>query len=438
MLGSPTLKASSPQANIAWLVTERLCSIALTLFVTVALAQHLMPENFGRLNYLLALVSLAAPLMAMGLNSIISREVIKRPKDSALIMGTALGMRCAVSSAVIALFIGITYIYLDPKDWVLFSFLALSSAFNAALVFDFWLQAHGANRHASVLRLASLIVFSVARIGAIESGADLSIFIYLTGLEVITIGLLYTLLYSRLAEGSPKLRATWQESKHLLKDSRWLVLSGVAAMIYLKVDQVMLGVMINDRAVGIYAAAARISEVWYFVPAAIVTAFFPQLIKKRLYDPDSYQLDLQKINDGLFLSALSVALLVTLMAGWALPVIFGQAYADAAPVLVVHVWVGIFVFMRALLSKWFIVENLLKLSMLSQVLGAVVNIILNIYLIPLYGPVGAAYATVISFGVSGYIVLFLHRDLWPMARVVTKSILLPYRMLKDGRNLYKV
>jgi PST family polysaccharide transporter len=432
------LKASSPQANMAWLVIERLCSIALTLFVTVALAQHLMPESFGRFNYLLALVSLVAPLMAMGLNSIISREVINRPKDSGLILGTALGLRCAVSSVVVPLFIGIAYIYLDYADWLLFSVLMLSSIFDAALIFDFWLQAHGANRHASLLRFASLAFFSVVRIAAIKLGAGLPVFVYLAGLELITIGLLYLLVYSRLLRGKPNLRATWQESKILLMDSRWLMLSGVAAMIYLKVDQVMLGVMINDRAVGIYAAAARISEVWYFFPAAIVTAFFPQLIKKRLQDPDSYQLDLQKINDGLFLSALSVALLVTLMAGWALPVIFGPAYADAAPVLVVHVWVGVFVFMRALLSKWFIVENFLKLSMLSQVLGAVVNIILNIYLISLYGPVGAAYATVISFGVSGYIVLFLHRDLWPMARVVTKSILLPYRMLKDGRNLYKV
>ena len=116
---------------------------------------------------------------------------------------------------------------------------------------------------------------------------------------------------------------------------------------------------------------------------------------------------------------------------------FGETYAESVPILVTHVWAGVFVFMRALLSKWLIAEDLLKLSMLSQVLGALVNIILNLKLIPVYGPVGAAYATLISQAVAGYLVLFLHRDLWPMAMVVTRSIFLPIRLAQKGRGLYR-
>ena len=113
------------------------------------------------------------------------------------------------------------------------------------------------------------------------------------------------------------------------------------------------------------------------------------------------------------------------------------SFEESTPVLVVHIWVGIFVFMRALLSKWLITENLLKLSMVSQILGAIVNIALNLKLIPLFGPLGAAYATIISYAVAGYIVLFLHRDLWPMAKVVSKSIVLPVRLMVHGRHLYR-
>jgi PST family polysaccharide transporter len=201
-------------------------------------------------------------------------------------------------------------------------------------------------------------------------------------------------------------------------------------------DQIMLGILVDDSAVGIYAAAARISEVWYFIPVAIVTSFFPALINAKSSDTSLYQNDLQRLNDLLFVSALVIAFGVSLTASWGIEKLFGITYAEAASVLIVHTWVGIFVFMRVLLSKWFITENLLKLSMFSQVLGALANIFLNVQLIPLYGPIGAAYATVISFSVAGYLVLFLHRDLWPMALVVTRSLLLPLRLLQKGRNLY--
>ena len=432
-----TLKSSSPITSAVWLVLERLTYLFLSFFVTLAIARHLLPETFGKLSYLLAMVSLVAPLMALGLNSIIIREVLHRPIDSHLIMGTALLLRCIASVTVIPLVITFAYLYMDSPQRELFAFLSFCSLFNAVFIVDFWLQAHVANRYGVLLRLVTLLIFSAARLMAIEFGAELSAFVYLAGLEVICLGLFYTMAYGRLTGGLKQLRTSWEESLRLLKDSRWLIFSGIAAVIYLKVDQVMLGMMIDDRAVGIYAAAARLSEVWYFFPAAIVVSFFPQLINKKESDRAGYQLDIQKINDLLYCGGLSVAVVVSLSAGWFLPLLFGEAYSQAVPVLVVHVWAGVFVFMRALLSKWLITENLLKLSMMSQVLGAVFNVALNMQLIPLYGPLGAAYATVISYVVSGYLVLFFHRDLWPMAMVVTRSILLPIRLAQKGLGLYK-
>ena len=177
---------------------------------------------------------------------------------------------------------------------------------------------------------------------------------------------------------------------------------------------------------------------WYFVPAALVTSYFPQLIKKRSNDPDEYALDIQKLNDLLFIFALTVAVLVTATADSLIPLFFGERYVEAIPVLLVHIWASILVFMRALLSKWLITENLLRLSLLSQALGALVNVFLNYYLIPYYGPVGAAYATVFSYFVASYLVLFSNRQLRPMALVVSRSFLLPFRVLRRGFKLYEV
>ena len=431
------MQASSPFGSTVWLLLEKTVSVAISFGVTLAIARHFLPEIFGNLSYLLALVALASPLMALGLNSLVSREVLSRPAQAELIVGTALALRFIMGILVAPLMMILANFYLDDGNRDLFYFLILASVANAALVIDFWLQAYVANRYASAVRLTSLIFFSFLRILAVIWDAGLSTFVYLASLEFVLVGLLYMLAYNRLSLGAKKLRYSLSETKRLLSDSRWLLLSGVAAMVYLRVDQVMLGVMVDDHAVGIYAASARVSEVWYFIPAAIATSFFPQLIRHRLDDPVKYGLSLQKLNDFLFCSALGVALLISLCASWLFPLLFGPSYADSIPVLKVHIWVGLFVFMRALLSKWLITENLLKLSMFTQLSGALANVILNLWLIPLYGAVGAAYATVISYAVAGYLVLFLHRDLWPMAIVVTKSLLLPYRLLGKGRRVYQ-
>tara|TARA_B100000780_G_scaffold270333_1_gene230004 strand:- start:19280 stop:20530 length:1251 start_codon:yes stop_codon:yes gene_type:complete len=412
--------------------------LAVSLAITVALARYLEPSQFGGLSYLLALVALFMPFMSMGLNSIVSRELLLRPDDVDQIIGSSLFIRLVASVSVTLIVVSASSFYLSDDNTMFFSILMISSIASAAQVIDFWLQAQLANRYAVFLRLLVLVFFSLIRIVAIYKAADFSLFVYLIAFELAATGLLYLMIYQRLSGRLLRLRITFEEIKGLWRDARWLLMSGIAAIIYLKIDQVMLGIMLDNYAVGVYAAAARISEVWYFIPAAIITSFFPQLVKTRIENVDTYGRDLQKLNDALLVLSISVAIAVSSSSSWLLPLLFGEAYIDSVSILVVHVWVAVFVFMRSLLSKWLLIENLLKLSMASQILGAVVNVCLNYYLIPLHGPLGAAYATVVSYSVAAYIVLFLHPRLWVMAVIITRSFLLPLRLLKHGRRLYAI
>jgi len=432
------LKTNLPLQSTAWLVFEKVVYLAMSLAITVALARYLEPSQFGGLSYLLALVALFMPFMSMGLNSIVSRELLLRPDDVDQIIGSSLFIRLVASVSVTLIVVSASSFYLSDDNTMFFSVLMISSIASAAQVIDFWLQAQLANRYAVFLRLLVLVFFSLIRIVAIYKAADFSLFVYLIAFELAATGLLYLMIYQRLSGRLLRLRITFEEIKGLWRDARWLLMSGIAAIIYLKIDQVMLGIMLDNYAVGVYAAAARISEVWYFIPAAIITSFFPQLVKTRIENVDTYGRDLQKLNDALLVLSISVAIAVSSSSSWLLPLLFGEAYIDSVSILVVHVWVAVFVFMRSLLSKWLLIENLLKLSMASQILGAVVNVCLNYYLIPLHGPLGAAYATVVSYSVAAYIVLFLHPRLWVMAVIITRSFLLPLRLLKHGRRLYAI
>ncbi len=107
--------------------------------------------------------------------------------------------------------------------------------------------------------------------------------------------------------------------------------------------------------------------------------------------------------------------------------LFGAEYAAAAPVLALHIWAGVFIFMRALLSRWLVAEDLLRFSLVTHLAGAVINVVGNLILIPRHGPLGAAIATVVSYAVASWLALFASAATRPMAWKMARALLLPLR-----------
>ena len=219
----------------------------------------------------------------------------------------------------------------------------------------------------------------------------------------------------------------------LVRQSFWLMLSTIASVIYLKIDQVMLASMKSDAAVGIYAVAVRLSEVWFFFPTAFAVAVFPVLLKTRKSVQNRYQQQLQIVCDVLLYSAIALTFCIVIVAPYFVNFLFGEAYSDSASVLSIHVLGLAFVFMRALVSKWLIAESLMRFSLWSEGLGAIINVALNIALIPTYSYWGAAWATVISYLFSCYLSFWLFKETRPIAKVMTRSIFLPFNWHKPYR-----
>ena len=198
-------------------------------------------------------------------------------------------------------------------------------------------------------------------------------------------------------------RTRLKRSKTLLKDSWPLILSGLSIMVYMRIDQIMLGQMLGDESVGIYTAAVRISEVWYFFPMIITASVFPAIIEAKKTSEAKYYQRLQKLYDIMVLLALAVAIPVTFLSDWVVTLLFGNAYKQAGSVLSIHVWTGVFVFLGVSSGHWFLIENLQKLAFYRTLLAAVINIGANLILIPKCGAIGAAIGTVFSQMTAAYV-----------------------------------
>lgn len=428
-------------SNTSWLIAEKLLTMVVSFGVTIVLARELGPESFGTLNFLLAAVALVAPLTSLGLNSIVTREVVNTPESSNMIMSTTAIMRFigGLIGSILCISIISLAMELSKEDTFLIIVLSICSTFNAFQVIEYWFQSKIHIRPVAIIRFVTFLIFSALKIGAVFKYGTLLSVALIFAIEFVLLGLAFLFVYRLNGEKVKVSEFDLSYGLKLLKQSSWLILSGVAAVIYLKIDQIMLADMASREEVGIYSVAVRLSEVWYFFATAFVASIFPPLLKMRFKDKAKYNRRLQQSCDILFAISVAVAIVVSILAEIIIEQFFGREYMASVPVLMVHIWAGVFVFMRALVSKWILAENLLYFSLVSQGIGALVNIGANIALIPLYGAMGAAIATVISYIFAGYFSFFLTKKSRPIANIISKSLILPFvfypRYLRKHSNI---
>ena len=170
----------------------------------------------------------------------------------------------------------------------------------------------------------------------------------------------------------------------------------------MKIDQVMLKEMLNTKAVGVYAAAVKLCEAWYYVPIVITASLFPVIISSKQKSDTLYQQRMQKLYDLMVWVSVTVAIPTTFLADWIIVILYGNDYEASATVLRIYIWAGVFTFLGVASFKWLVTENLQRYSFYVLAIGAIINIGSNLLLVPIYGINGAAVATIISYGIGSY------------------------------------
>lgn len=385
-------------SNTVWLFSDRVLRMGVGLIVGVWMARYLGPEQFGLLSFAMAFVALFGAVASLGLQGIVVRDIVRDPALAPEILGTGFVLQLLGGLAAFVL-VTVAIAYLRPDDATARLMVAI---LGAALVFRaldgvrYWFESQVQSKYVVWAENAVFLGIAAVKVGMILAGAPLVAFAWAAFAEVVVVALALAGVYLKKGGRFADWRVKLARAVRLLKDSWPLVLSGLAIMVYMRIDQIMLGQMLDDGAVGIYTAAVRISEVWYFIPTVIVASVFPAIIESKKLGEAIYLARLQKLYSLMVVIALVVAVPLTFLSDWLVVLLFGDGFASAGLILAVHIWAGIFVFLGVASGQWFLVENLQKYVFYRTVMGAVANVALNAVLIPAYGVVGAALATVIS------------------------------------------
>ncbi len=399
--------------NINWMLLGRIGNMLVALGVGVWVARYLGPEQYGIMNYCVALLALLAIFSTLGLNTVVIRNLVRRPEDSPQILGSALLLKFVGTIIQGAAAIAIINI-LRPGDsqYLLFvAIIAVGYLFKTLEVIDFWFQSRVESKYAVVSQFSATLVVGIVKVGLILLLAPLVAFIWMAPLTLALAALGFVIFYKARVRTS---RIAWKPRvdtmKSLGRDSWPLALSALAVVVYMKIDQVMIGQMIDEKTLGVYSAAVRLSESWYFLPSAIAASVFPALIRAREKNREMYLERLQTLFDIFFWFSALVAVAVFFLSDFIVDLLYGAEYSDAAEILSLHIWSDIFVFMGIVSSRYLVAENLTRIPMYRTLAGMIFNVGLNFVLIPRWGGLGAAWATLISYGISGWIVNLFFRE----------------------------
>ncbi|MEA3279890.1 MAG: flippase, partial [Thermodesulfobacteriota bacterium] len=331
-------------ANTSWLMGHRVLSMVVALFVGVYVARYLGPERFGLLSYAGSFVGLFTALATLGLDGIMVRELVRIPERRDELLGTAFWLK---AGGAILMWIGIAaaipFTHNDTQTNILIIIIAFAVIFQAFNVIDFNFQAEVKSKYVVYAHLASLIISSVIKIVLVWIAAPLVWFacVFLLDAVVHAVGL--TAMYLKNTGKVWYWKWRWQTAKELLRDSWPLILSGMVISIYMKIDQVMIKEMLDASEVGIYAAGVRISQALYIIPMVIAVSLYPKLVELHKSDVKKMLILIQSCCDVLVLTAITIAIIITISANQLILLLFGNEYAKATLVLVLHIWSFVFI-----------------------------------------------------------------------------------------------
>jgi polysaccharide transporter, PST family len=423
-------------SNVGWLGGDRVIRMFGAVLIGTLVARYLGPDQFGLLNYGLAIYGLFNIISNLGLDSLVVRDIALDSKAEPHVLGTAFALKGA-ASIVTTIAAMVAARILDPRDRILIIIVALisfASIAQALDVIDYFFQAHTRSRYTVVPRTAAFILASIAKLIAVLLHASLLTFAWIAALEVLMAELGLLVSYIRYRKMIP--RWTWnsKQAKALMTESWPLLISSIMIMIYMRTDQILLGRFSSMTTVGNYTAAIRFSEIWYAIPVIVTSSVMPKLLKTRDANPAGYYSRLQIFYESMILVSVLVTVATLLLGPTMVHLLYGSRYSSASSILSVHIWTGVFVTVGSIGTQQYVHEKLTISSLNRTALGAIANVILNLLWIPRWGGMGSAMATLVAQSMAAYFADGLSKTtrhiFWMKTRAFVHFWLLPVSLLR--------
>jgi O-antigen/teichoic acid export membrane protein len=383
--------------NTGVLFIAQLITYVIGFFITMYTARYLGTEGFGILSLALSITAITGIFADLGLGSLMMREIARNKSLTSKFFSNTILIKFLLSFLTIGITIAIVYIfkYPEPITTVIYiiTLSTLINAFNGVFVSIF--QAYEDMEYVSVGTILNSVIMLVGTFIGIYYQLDILFFatIYVVA-NILTLAVSLFIYQWKLSQ--PKLEIDFSFWKPSLKEALPFGVAGIFVIIYYQIDSIMLSVISGTEAVGLYNAAYRLIYLFLSLYNVYIIAIFPVMSTFFKTSKESLNFAFERSFKYLLIISLPLTVGTVLVAKKIILLIYGANYLPSVLALQVLIWTIIFMFLNGLGGNLLGAANRQPVVTKITGFGAVLNILLNLVLIPTFGFVGAAAATVFT------------------------------------------
>jgi O-antigen/teichoic acid export membrane protein len=385
----------SSARHMLWLVVGRATRSVFMLAAMVITARHLGPHDFGLVSFAISMALLFTIFPGPGLDTVLTQELVRRPNERTVFLGSALAIYLSCAVACYLLLLGAGFMISDTRSvWILIAICGISYLPRATSVLTAFFDSQLGGRYVMISETIQALAGFAIRLILIWKDAGTIAFVLAWVVDWAILAIVQWFIFNNQFVDLRRWHASWSIMRILLRRIVPLAMSGVMILVYQQIDKVMLKVMIDANTVGQYSLALRFVYAGAIIPILGVRALAPKLFEMRERDDSApYRLRAQYLHD--ITTCMSLTIMLALAAAAPLlPYICGPNYAPSVIVMIIAAPLVVGVTMGAASGQQMVAEELQRLAPLRNGVGCGVNIILNLLLIPRLGAVGAALATI--------------------------------------------
>jgi O-antigen/teichoic acid export membrane protein len=383
--------------NSVWLMIATIIMRLLSAFVVVLIARGLGTERFGQYSFAVAFVGFFAIISNFGFSSLLVRDVAKNKSLTKKYIDNMLTLKLLFGLvALIAIFAGSFFI--DKPAMVIIAVYVLGIELVVGGFTDILralFRAHEIMKFDAISQIIEKFLWTGLLLLVVFMNLTL-VNVTLAILFSSALGMLTAYIFVRKKITKLRFEVDVLFWKNIIIQAWPFALMGLFSLINFKIDQVMLSFMKGDTVLGIYSAAYKIIDILAVLPSLLLTVLYPVFSR---FDAENKALLKKSVDFALryvILLSIPVVIGVFLLADKIILLLYGVDYIESIGVLKILIFISLISFVN---SPFYVLLNAIgkqKITLINTAFTALVNIIMNLILIPKYSINGAAFATIIS------------------------------------------
>jgi len=409
--------------NTLYLTSAYVGQKILSFVYFTLLARFLGAELIGKYTFALAFTTIFSIITDLGLTPVLIREVARTKEKAQDLLRTVLGIKLMLGGAAYGAVLAAAYFLGHPPLTI-----QLIAIAGAVMLFDaFNLTCYGVLRGLQNLRYESVGMVIGQGITLVLGGAAIVLHLPIHAfLATLAFGSFWNVIFSARAlfrAGiSPSVRFNRASAVNMLRTAIPFGLSGIFVRVYSYIDTVLLQHIRGDIEVGWYSVPYKITYAFQFLPLALSAALYPALASAWKTDRDRLRLIFARAFRYSIFLVLPIVFGIAALAPEIILTIYGRQFENSILPLKISIFGLVFMFLYFPVGALLNATDRQKVNTVFMGFTMVANIVLNIFLIPHFGAVGASIAT-----------LFTNAFLWLGTLIVALRIIkLPSRIFSGA------